>query len=177
MPSAVHFARHFAKICKWRPHMSLTGTPPDTADQHRSASELAEERCQQAKELEERGMYEEAALALGNLWKGIGLRPRVAGLERPVQAEVLLRAGVITSWLGRARQMEGALETAKNLLSESRRMFEQTGNREKAAEASTELGLCYWREGAPDDAHVQFDHALELLKETTEAARAVTILR
>src|SRR5215218_5524764 len=127
--------------------MGLTGTSADKSEQHRSASEIAEERCQQAKQLEERGMYEEAALALGHLWKGIGLRPRVAGLEKPVQAEVLLRAGVITSWLGRARQMEGALETAKNLLSESRRVFEQAGNREKAAEASTELGLCYWREG------------------------------
>lgn len=153
------------------------GTPTDTAGQQRSASELAEENCLQAKQLEERGMYEEAALALGNLWKGIGLRPRVVGLEKSVQAEVLLRAGVITSWLGRARHMEGALETAKNLLSESRRVFEQAGNREKAAEASTELGLCYWREGAPDDAHVQFDHALDLLKGATEAARAVTILR
>lgn len=152
--------------------------PADTTGQRRSASESAEESCLRAKQLEERGMYEEAALALGNLWKGIGLRPRVSGLERPAQAEVLLRAGVITGWLGRARQLEGAIETAKNLLSESRRLFEQAGHREKAAEASTELGLCYWREGAPDDAHVQFDHALDLLKDAQEeAARAVTILR
>ena len=151
--------------------------PVDTTGQRRSASEIAEENCLRAKQLEERGMYEEAALALGNLWKGIGLRPRVSGLEKPAQAEVLLRAGVITGWLGRARQLEGAIETAKNLLSESGRLFEQTGHREKAAEASTELGLCYWREGAPDDAHARFDHALDLLKDAAEAARAVTILR
>ena len=101
--------------------------------------------CQLAKELEECGDYEGARSAMDELWRGVGERPTLNDLDEAVKAEVLLRVGVLTGWLGSFKQIEHAQETAKNLISESITIFEALQAIEKIDEAQTELAYCYWR--------------------------------
>jgi tetratricopeptide (TPR) repeat protein len=119
--------------------------------------------CQRAKELEEAGEFSSAREALAPFWKAIGERPDVADLADAVKADLLLRAGTLTGWLGSARQVAGAQEIAKDLISESASIAERIGSTEKQAEATIDLGICYWREGALDEARVTIQHALQLL--------------
>ena len=89
---------------------------------------------------------------------------------------MLLRAGVLTGWLGSTRQVEGAQETAKNLIYESIARFEALGDAGKVAEALTEIGYCYWREGALDEARVILREALSRLPADSQV-RAIALLR
>src|SRR5712692_5482091 len=120
----------------------------------------ASAKCAAAKELTSTGDYEVAREALAGLWSGIGERPRIEGLPPKDQAELLLRAGALSGWLGSSGQVPGAQGFAKDLISEGIRLFEALGDQEKVAEAQSDLALCYWREGAMDEARVWFRQAL-----------------
>src|ERR1043165_1253235 len=124
------------------------------ADPTLTNEERARLRCQAAKQLEEAGNYEAAREIMGELWPGIGHRPSIERLSEITAAEVILRAGVLMGWIGSCKQIEGAQEEAKNLISESRTRFETLGKAEKIAEAETEIGFCYWRQGEFNEARV-----------------------
>ncbi len=128
-----------------------------------SPDERALLRCRAASELEHIGQHEAALEAFGELWRGIGRRPVLEGLSELTAAEVLLRAGALSGWLGSARQLEGALAAAKDLISESISRFEVLGETERVAAAYGELGFCYRRAGAYDEARVLYNEALKLL--------------
>lgn len=98
-------------------------------------NERAQLRCQIAKTFEEAGNYEEARKAMGELWQRIGERPVLENLDQATAAEVLLRVGALTGWIGSVEQIHGAQETAKNLISESITSFETAEETEKIAEA------------------------------------------
>ena len=134
-------------------------------------------RCRQAAELIQRGQYEDAREALGGLWRGTGLRPDVESLDAPTAATVLLQVGALSGWLGATRQEGGAQEAAKDLISESAALFEQAGERAGAALARSDLALCYWREGAYDEARVLLGRSLEELSGADAERRAVVLLR
>src|SRR5207248_1080423 len=89
--------------------------------------------------------------------------------------EVLLRAGSLSGWIGSANQIDGAQETAKDLISQSVADFEALQETEKVAEAYIDLAICYWREGAFDEARVTLRAALSRLsdKESEQKARAL----
>jgi tetratricopeptide (TPR) repeat protein len=118
-------------------------------------------RCQRAKELQSRGEYEAASESLGEFWAGIGKRPPVEGLSPLEQAEVLGRVGALSGWLGSSGQVAGAQEFAKDLISESLRTFQTLNNGDGIAQAQSDLAICYWREGAMDEARVWFNEALD----------------
>jgi two-component system chemotaxis response regulator CheY len=145
--------------------------PTLTPDKH------AQLRCRIAKQLEELGNYEGACEALGELWQRVGERPVLEGLEQRTAAEVLLRAGVLTGWIGSVKQIEKAQETAKNLISESMRIFEALQDEERVAEAQIEIAFCYWREGAFDDARAIIGGTLNRLGNTDSEVRAIALLR
>jgi CheY-like chemotaxis protein/tetratricopeptide (TPR) repeat protein len=147
------------------------------ADTSLPEDERARLRCQLAKKLEEIGNYEAAREAMGELWPGVGERPVLDGLDEATAAEVLLRAGVLTGWIGSTKQIEGSQETAKNLISESVTRFEALQNPEKTAEAQMELGYCYWREGAFNEARTWLYEALGKLAGSKSDVKAVTLLR
>jgi tetratricopeptide (TPR) repeat protein len=107
-----------------------------------------------AKELEEVGDYEGARRALSPFWAQIGARPLVDGLSPYDRAEIILRAGTLSGWIGSAQQIPGAQQVAKDLISESIGLFETLGDSERAANAQIDLAICYWREGALDEARV-----------------------
>lgn len=133
-------------------------------------------RCEVSADFVLRGQYEEARDALGELWRGIGLRPKVEGLDERATAEVLLQVGVLSGWLGACKQVSDAQEEAKNLISESATLFETLGEAARAAGARGDLALCYWREGAYDEARALLTDAFEGVTETVWRAKLVTRL-
>jgi tetratricopeptide (TPR) repeat protein len=141
-----------------------------------SPDQRAELRCQLARGLEDAGDYEAARQVMGDLWLCLGGRPKIEGLDHRIAAEVLLRVGVLTGWLGSKHQIAGAQETAKDFISESISTFESLSYM-KVAEAQTELALCYWREGAYDEARVVLNEVLAKLKTDNDELRAKAILR
>lgn len=140
-------------------------------------NERAQMRCQLAKEFEEAGNYEAAREAMGELWQRIGDPPAIDSLDEHIAAEVLMRAGALTGWLGSVNQVAGAQEKAKDLISESITVFEQLSDATKAAEAQTELAYCYWREGSFDEARITLHEALNRLTDTDTELKAVVLLR
>jgi tetratricopeptide (TPR) repeat protein len=142
-----------------------------------SPDEHARLRVRRSKEFEESGDYDAAREALGELWQGVGDRPRLEGLGRRARGEVLLQAGVLTNFLGSARQIEGAQETAKDLITESLRLFEAVGDSEKVAEAQIELAFGYWRQGAFDEARVLLHQALGHLGGSGGELEALALMR
>jgi transcriptional regulator with GAF, ATPase, and Fis domain len=167
-----------ASMEKGNPHMTLAETLLRQLDNTKlSFDERARLRCHLAEELELRGQYAAACSALGELWRGIGKRPALVGLDNRTIAEVLLRAGALTGWLGSAGQFANAQETAKDLTSESIAIFESLGETTRVAAAKSELGVCYWREGAFDEARVLFEDVFSYLGEEDIELKARTLLR
>jgi tetratricopeptide (TPR) repeat protein len=134
-------------------------------------------RCRLAKQLEDTGDYESARELLGPFWRHVGERPNVAELDDEAVAELLLRCGTLTGWLGNLQQVKGAQEDAKDLIGESLSRFEQQGCVLRAAEAQTELAYCYWREGAFDEARVLLQKVIDGLGEDGGELRLVALLR
>ncbi len=135
-------------------------------------------RCRIAADFEHRGQYESACEALGELWRGIGQRPDLAGLGRLAAAEVLLRAGALSGWLGSAQQIGDAQDAAKDLISESIDRFRALGDMRRVTAAMSELGLCYQRLGSHDEARVVYHEALKGLAESDDSElRAKILLR
>ncbi|HYG10208.1 MAG TPA: tetratricopeptide repeat protein [Pyrinomonadaceae bacterium] len=126
--------------------------------------------------MEHRGQYESARDALGELWQGIGERPAVEGLSELTTAEVFLRAGSLSGYLGSIGQIEGAQEKAKDLISESITRFQTIGEPSRVAVALSELGFCYRRVGAYDEARVVYKEALKGLAGSSGRERRAEIL-
>lgn len=141
-----------------------------------SRNQRAELGCQVARQLEDVGDYEGAREAISEFWPGVGERPRVERLIESVAGELLLRAGVLTGWLGSYNQAEEAQEKAKNLISESARIFESQPHAKKVLEAQTELAVCYWREGGYNEARDILSGVLEQLTADSEL-KAKAVLR
>jgi hypothetical protein len=97
------------------------------ADPNLTDEERARLRCESARQLEEAGNYEAAREIMGELWQGVGHDPALGGLDSWTAAEVILRAGVLTGWIGSCKQIEGTQGTAKDLISESLTRFEALG--------------------------------------------------
>lgn len=117
-------------------------------------------RCRVAADLIHKGQYETAQEALGELWLGVGQRPPVRNLPPAVDAEVLLRCGILTHWLGNARNVTGAQEQAKDMLSEAVQIFRSQGMLTKVSETQYELSTCYWWLGQHDGARIILQEAL-----------------
>ena len=142
-----------------------------------SVNERATLQCRLARHLEDAGDYNAASEALAGLWQGVGARPSLEGLDSETRARVLLRVGALTGWIGSAGQIEGSQETAKDLISESLRAFEQLGQRSKVGEARSDLALCYWRSGGFDEARVTLKLALDEFGESDTEQKATALLR
>jgi tetratricopeptide (TPR) repeat protein len=140
-----------------------------------SRDQRAELRCQLAKGYEDTGDYEAARQVMSELWLHLGERPKVEGLAQSTAAEVLLRVGVLTGWIGSKQQIPDAQETAKDFISESISTFESLGYM-KVAEAQTELALCYWRNGDYDEARLILNEVLAKLR-TDDELKAKALLR
>ncbi|HEV2801397.1 MAG TPA: sigma 54-interacting transcriptional regulator [Pyrinomonadaceae bacterium] len=143
----------------------------------RTPDEQAQLRCALAQELEKAGNYETAQQALGDLWRGVGVRPELGDFTERTQAIVLLRVGTLSGWVGSAHQIAGSQDAAKDLLSESMSLFTSLWDAPRAAEAEIELAWCYWREGSYDEARLMLRHALENLPDSELELRGIAQVR
>src|SRR5215207_11661649 len=110
------------------PHVNVADDRPKELDNPTlTQNERVLLRCSVAADFIHKGQYEAAREALGELWPGVGQRPQVSNLPPPVGAEVLLQCGALTGWLGSARNVSGAQEQAKDMLSEAERTFRARG--------------------------------------------------
>jgi tetratricopeptide (TPR) repeat protein len=142
--------------------MRVTSPKLDTS--HLPPNEQAELRCRTTLELKDRSEYDAAREAMFPLWNGIiGSRPTTKGLQETVAADVLLSTGILTGWLGSRSEIKRADDYARDLITESIRLYEALGDSRKVAEARAELGYCYWRSGANDEARIFFNEALKRL--------------
>ena len=123
----------------------------------------AELCCDIVREFENKGEYEEAQKVLGEYWQHIDEHPEVGKLDPRVAAEVLLRAGVLTGFIGSKHQLAEAQEKAKDLIFESLSIFQSLSQEHKITEAQTELALCYWRTGENNEARDLLQEALSRL--------------
>ena len=67
--------------------------------------------CELAKGLEEAGEFESAAETLQPFWRGLAHRPQTDGLDDQAKAELLLRTGTLTGWLG----SDGPIQCSRHL--------------------------------------------------------------
>src|SRR5215203_7522216 len=132
--------------------------------------------CELARGIEEAGEFEKAQETLFPLWEGLLHRPKTNGLSTEAKAELLLRTGTLTGWLGSAKQAAGAQEIAKDLISESAAIFERLAISEKVAEARVDLAICYWREGALDEARINLRLVLDALGENESEQKLRALL-
>ncbi len=132
--------------------------------------------CELARNFEGAGEFDQAAETLRPFWNGLLNRPNTKGLPVEAQAELLLRTGTLTGWLGSARQFLGAQEVAKDLISESAGLFESLSLFDKVAETRVDLAICYWREGALDEARVTLRLVLDSLQESQSEQRLRALL-
>jgi tetratricopeptide (TPR) repeat protein len=123
-------------------------------------------RCEIALELKEKGDYTGAQEVMRPLWKRVGEHPNTEGLHPSVAAEVLLCAGILTSLIGSRDEIKESNEWARDLLTESITYYESLHDVIKIAAIRAELGYCYWRSGALEEARIVFTEALKKL--TTE---------
>ena len=139
--------------------------------------ERASEICRHAKELQKAGEYEGAADLLTEFWDPSTNALNIDELDDATKADVLLRVGCVAAWQGSADQENGSQETAKDFISRSIRIYEELGEQRKAAEARADLGLCYWREGAFDEARINLSQALAEIGETDSDLKALILIR
>jgi len=166
-----------ASTKKESPHMTLAETLVKQLENPAlSRDERARLQCQIAADLEHRGQYESARDTLGELWQGVGQRPALKGLSELTAAEVLLRAGTLSGWLASAAQDRAAQAAAKDLISESITRFEALSEFIRAAAAQSDLGYCYWREGAYDEGRVVYVEALRRLTDESDTELRAKIL-
>ena len=139
-------------------------TSPKLDIAHLNANEEAELRSRTALELKDRSEYDAAREAMSPIWNGrIGSRPNTKGLNDAVVAEVLLTTGILTGWLGSRTEIKKADDYARDLITESITIYEALHDSRKVAEARAELGWCYWRTGANDEARILCHEALNRL--------------
>jgi tetratricopeptide (TPR) repeat protein len=160
------------------PHMNLADERlKQLDDPSLSENERTLIRCRVAADLIHRGQYEAARETLGGLWLGVGQRPPVTKLPPAIEAELLLQCGALTGWLGSARNVSGAQEQAKNMLSEAARTFRAQGLPAKVSETQYELAACYWRLGQLDEARVVLQEALAPLTDADVELKAKILIR
>lgn len=142
--------------------MRMASSKLDTS--HLTANQEADLRCRTALELKDRNEYDAAREAMFPIWNGeIGSRPNTEGLSDTAVADVLLTTGILTGWLGSRSEVKKADDYARDLITQSITLYEALKDSRKVAEARSELGYCYWRSGANEEARIWFTEALKRL--------------
>jgi tetratricopeptide (TPR) repeat protein len=149
----------------------------EVADHTFSRSQRAMLCCQKARQLERAGEYEISCEALREFWPDPQGPLLLEDLDLPARAELLLRAGTLTGWAGSARQVGDAQERAKDLISRSIVIFDQLEETSRVAGARSDLALCYWRQGAFDEARLMLKDTLVRLAETDLETNVIALIR
>lgn len=117
-------------------------------------------RIENLVKLEKCGLYEQALAELGDVWHDTNEPPDTASYTSFEAAEIILRCGSLIGFHGDNKQIPGAQEKSKNLLTEARGRFLDFDNVEKIAECENYLALAYWRTGELNEAETFVAEAL-----------------
>jgi tetratricopeptide (TPR) repeat protein len=139
--------------------LRLASPKLDTA--HLSRDEEALSRCKIALAQRDNENPPGALEIMRPLWRGVGTRPDIEGLQPETAAYVLFCTGTLTGWIGSRQQIKDAQETARNLITESITYYEAHKLKREAAEAESERAYCYWREGRVNEARIMLLQSLE----------------
>lgn len=131
-------------------------------------------RCTKASILIYAGQYEEAKGVLGDLFRGVGEHPDIERHPSDVGAEILLQCACLSGFLGDAQGAD-VHDRVKDLLTEAVDMFRAQNLESKVSEGNYELGICYYRKGAYDEARIMFDEAM--ISATSEIRGKIVIGR
>lgn len=113
-------------------------------------------------EAEMNGDYSRAYQLLSVFWNDFRIQPNTAELSEDIVAEVFLRCGSIAGYLGRSRQISGAQDVSRNLLSEAKQKFLQLDLKAKVAECDNYLALSYERVGDVKNARIFLNSAFSI---------------
>ncbi len=139
--------------------------------------ERAQSACEIARELEKGGEYQTAIEALSEFWDGFSDTVNARGLDERTEAHLLVRVGSLAGWQGSADSSIGSQEKAKNLITRGIAIYERLGDLTHLAEARADLAICYWREGAYDEARVTLSEALSSVSDEDIDLRASILVR
>lgn len=142
-----------------------------------SAVERAQNASAEAKRLEKIGEYQAAYEVLAEYWPDRQAFPKLPDLPKEIAADLMLRIGALSCWLGSADQTGGSQELGKDIINRALLIYETLELPAKVAEARGDMGLCYWREGAFDEARVQFSTALGLVPAAEHDLKAMLLIR
>jgi signal transduction histidine kinase/ActR/RegA family two-component response regulator/predicted negative regulator of RcsB-dependent stress response len=115
--------------------------------------------CSIAREKLETGDYDAGCAALQPWWN-FGDWPNQTGLDQSSSAELLLVAGTLSGWVASSKNIEGGRKPAEAFLNGAIAIFEQIGNKVRAAEGRIELACCYYHQGVIDLARTTLQQAL-----------------
>lgn len=146
-------------------------------DPNLSSNECVQLRCQLAKQFETSGNHEAARGVMADLWPTFGKPPNLYKLDEHTSAEVLLRVGVLTGWIGNSKLIKGSQKIAKSLIGESITIFESLPDIKKVAEAQIDIALCYMRGGELDVARQLYTEAMARLDEEDADLKASAVVR
>lgn len=144
----------------------MTTTLATLDSSHVTLNESARLKCEAARQLKDRGLYEKACDVMRPFWNHFHERPNTDGLHPAEAAELLFVVGILRRWIGGKHQIKNFSDAARDLISESLTFWESEKDLWKAGAAQSELGWCYWRSGALSEARIMFTEALKKL--TTE---------
>lgn len=132
--------------------------------------------CAIAREKLDLGDYSSGCSAL-QAWWTLGEWPKQRGLSNSASAELLLVAGTLSGWVASTKQMLGGRKPAEAMLNGAIALFEQLGEKERAAEGRIELACCYYHQGAFDLARSTLHAALADLTDNDRELKSVALIR
>jgi tetratricopeptide (TPR) repeat protein len=127
--------------------------------------------------LEAQGRHEEAERLLSGVWAGAGHVPDIGTLPPLGGAALLLRAAVVTGFVGGTRKIPGANLTANRMLRDAVQLFKRAGSLEGCAEAVSELAYNVRRLGRLPRARRLAHFAAKLGAQASPTIRAAILLR
>jgi CheY-like chemotaxis protein/Tfp pilus assembly protein PilF len=133
--------------------------------------------CRLSQQLKEAGEYQSACEALAEFWPESHNPPALQQLDSSAKAEILLTVGGLTGWRGSTEHKQNTQELAKDLLTQSEELFKALELPIRAAEVRSELALCYWREGAFNEARDILVHVIEEVRDSDTELLAKALLR
>src|SRR5262249_45580854 len=141
-----------------------------------SESERVEACCLIAREKLEIGDYDAGTAALQSWWT-MDEWPNHSELTTPAAAQLLLTAGMLSSAIASTKRLEGRQKPAEALLSGAVALFEQVGEKTRAAEGRIELACCYFWQGLFDLARLTLESTLNTITEQSKELKSAALFR
>jgi TolB-like protein len=122
------------------------------------------------------GNYEGGCQILQGWWT-VGEWPKLEGLSSYAAGDLLFTAGALTGWVATSRHVPAGQRQAEGLINAATGIFENLGLKARSAEAQSELGHCFVREGLFDLAQRTLNPILKTLGNDNLELKSVALLR